>query len=121
MFFKRLGKSFVDAGRGLKLVFESEANFRVQIIAGLAALVLSVIFPLLRWERILLILLVFLVLVMEIVNTAVEYISDLLKPRLYHYVGVVKDIMAGAVFLTSLLALTIGLIIFWPHFNNLFR
>lgn len=121
MFFKRLGKSFVDAARGLKFVFQSEANFRVQTVSALVILALSIIFPLLRWERILLVLLVFFVLIMEIVNTAVEYISDLLKPRLHHYVRVVKDIMAGAVFLTALLAVVIGLIIFWPHFNILFR
>lgn len=121
MKIRRLITSFHDAWRGLSAVFRSEQNFRMQISIGLVALVLAVILPLKNWEVILIILLIILVLVMEILNTAFEYVSDLIKPRLNHYVYMLKDIMAGAVFLTSLGALIIGLIIFVPHFINLFK
>ena len=117
----RLLKSFNDAARGLKFVFKSQQNFRVQVFAAIIALSAAVIFPLRTWEIIVIILLVLLVLVMEILNTAIEQLNDLLKPRLHHYVRVVKDAMAGAVFLTSLTALIIGLIIFLPHFINLLK
>lgn len=113
-------KSLKHAGRGLKFVFKSELNFRIQTLAAAVAIILAFVFPLLRWERILIFLLIILVLLMEILNTAVEYLNDLLKPRLHHYVGVVKDIMAGAVLLVSLSALGIGLYIFLPYFLKLF-
>lgn len=118
---KRLIDSFKDAGRGLKYVFINEQNFRIQIAASAMLLILSLYFPLRIWELILVILLILLVLIMEILNTALEKFNDLLKPRLHHYVGVIKDIMAGGVLLTSAVALIIGLIIFVPHLVNLFE
>lgn len=121
MSLHRLLKSFADAFRGLKHVFKSEQNFRMQVLLGLFVFVAAAYFPLRSWEVILLILLVLLVLLVEILNTAFENFSDLLKPRLHHYVGVVKDIMAGAVLLTSLVALIVGTIIFYPHLENLIK
>lgn len=118
---KRLFDSFRDAGRGLKHVFVNEQNFRIQIVMSVVVLILAFYFPLRTWELILVILLILLVLIMEILNTALEKFNDLLKPRLHHYVRVTKDIMAGGVFLTSMVALIIGLIIFIPHLVDLFK
>lgn len=121
MSLRRLLNSFVAAMRGLKHVFKSEQNFRIQVLAGLLVLVAAFYFPLHNWETILLILLVLLVLLVEILNTVFEYFSDLLKPRLHHYVGVIKDVMAGAVLLTSLVALVVGIIIFYPYLKDLIK
>ena len=121
MSLHRLLKSFADAVRGLTHVFKSEQNFRIQVLLGLFVFIAAAYFPLHSWEVILLILLTLLVLLVEILNTAFEHFSDLLKPRLHHYVGVVKDIMAGAVLLTSLVALVIGIIIFYPYLENLIK
>lgn len=121
MLWRRFLKSFTDAGKGLGHVFRSEQNFRIQSVLGILVLVASFIFPLLVWERILVILLVLLVLLIEILNTVFEYFSDLLKPRLNHYIGVIKDVMAGAVLLTSLVAMVVGLMIFYPHLASLLK
>lgn len=121
MSIKRLLKSFADAFRGLKYAFLHEQNFRIQIFLALVVVVFTFIFPLKIWEIILLILLVITVLTVELLNTALEYFADLLKPRLHHYVSVVKDIMAAAVLISSLGALVIGLIIFLPHFIGLLK
>jgi len=110
-----------DALRGLKTVFKSEQNFRIQILVGLMVVILAVFFPLKIWEIILLILLLVQVLVMELLNTALEYFTDLLKPRLHHYVLLIKDVMAAAVLLIALGAAAIGLIIFLPHFIKLLQ
>jgi diacylglycerol kinase len=53
---------------------------------------------------------------MELLNTALEYFTDLLKPRLNHYVKLVKETMAAAVLVTALTAVVVGLMIFIPHF-----
>ncbi len=121
MSLRRLLKSFADATRGLKYVFKSEQNFRIQALLGFLVFIAAAYFPLRSWEVILLILLVLLVLLVEILNTAFEHFSDLLKPRLHHYVYVVKDIMAGAVLLTSLVALVVGAIIFYPYLEDLIK
>jgi diacylglycerol kinase len=115
MFFSRLIKSFSAAARGLVHVFKSEQNFRIQVLLGALVLLGAFFLPLQTWERILVILLVLLVLLVEILNTVFEYFSDLLKPRLHHYIYIIKDVMAGAVLLTSVVALVIGIIIFYPY------
>ncbi len=118
---RRLQQSFIDAWRGVAYVFKTERNFRIQIAASLLAIGAAIYFPLHTWELVLVIILVVMVLTTELLNTALEKFSDLLKPRLHHYVGVIKDIMAGAALLTSLGALIIGLIIIFPHFISLFK
>ena len=121
MSLRRLINSFVDATRGLKHVFKSEQNFRIQILIGFLVLIAAAFLPLRSWEVILIVLLVLLVLLVEILNTVFEYFSDLLKPRLHHYVRVIKDVMAGAVLLTSLVAVIVGTIIFYPYLESLFK
>jgi undecaprenol kinase len=54
------------------------------------------------------------------VNTALERTMDILKPRVHPYVRTVKDVMAGAVLITTLGAAAMGLFIFWPFIAPLF-
>lgn len=112
---KRLLISFKTAFEGLVFVFKTEPNFRLQILLAIFALFLSYIFQLRVHEWIVVILLIMIVLVMEILNTALEQFTDLLKPRLHHYVKAIKDIMAAAVVVTAFGALLVGIIIFWPY------
>lgn len=120
---KRIGRflrSFKFALKGLLIVFKEEQSFRVQLLATLVVLVLGIFFRIKKWEAIILILVASLVLVLELINSTLERIIDYLKPRLHHYVEVVKDIMAAAVLLASLGAAAIGALIFYPYLANLF-
>ena len=62
-----------------------------------------------------------LLLILEIINTIFERLLDLLKPRLHQYVKDIKDMTAAAVFISSLAAIIIGLIIFLPPLIQLFN
>lgn len=115
---KRLYKSFQYAFKGLVKIFREEQNLRVQAIAGLAALFFGWYFKLARLEWVLLFSTISLVILTEIINSAVERITDVLKPRIDSYVKEIKDIMAAAVMLASLAALVVGSLIFIPHFFN---
>lgn len=117
----RFAKSMAAAARGIIHVFKTEQNFRLQLLAGSAVIIAAFYFQLVSWQIIFLIFLVTMVLTMELLNTALEYFADLLKPRLHHYVYVIKDIMAGAVLVVALGALIIGFIIFLPHFISLVK
>lgn len=119
MSVRRFGKSLKDAISGLISAYKSEQNLRIQVIAAIIVIIAAAYFPLKAWESLLVILMVFFVLVMELLNTALEKFIDLLKPRLHYYAKVVKDIMAAAVFLTSLCALIVGTVIFLPYLINL--
>ncbi len=117
----RLRQSVGDALRGLTFTFSSEQNFRIQIVGALVVFLGAWYFHLPLWQIIVLLLLVALVLILELINTAVEYFTDLIKPRMNHYVATIKDIMAGAVLVASLTAFIIGLMIFLPYFLALVK
>jgi diacylglycerol kinase len=118
---KRFFQSFRDAYEGIRFAFEHESNFRFQLFAALVVLFFTAWLPLRGSELLLVLVMVFMVLVVELLNTAIERFIDLLKPRLHHYAKTVKDVMAGAVFLTSLAALIVGIIIFTPYVVRLFK
>ena len=112
---KRLFKSFKYALRGFIKTLKEEQNLKVQSIAGLLVLIMAWYFNVSRIEWVLLILVIGLVVLMEIANSAVERIADVLKPRINTYVKEIKDITAAAVLLSSIIAVIVGLIIFWPY------
>ena len=113
--FQQLGKSFYYAWRGLCYTWEREQNFKIQIICALLVVIVALILKIGIIGISLLLLVIALVLVLELVNTAAERFSDALKPRLTPYVEVIKDLMAAAVFIASLVALIIGLLLFGPE------
>ena len=110
--WKRLRKSFGYAVRGFLKVWHNEQNFRVEMTVGCAVIVVALLLRVSFTDLAILILTIGFVLLMEIVNSLVELLSDLLKPRLDHYVKTVKDVGAAAVMTASLTAIFIGLIIF---------
>ncbi|HEU0050878.1 MAG TPA: diacylglycerol kinase family protein [Patescibacteria group bacterium] len=112
-------RSFRHAARGFSYAFHMERNFRVQCIIAVLVLIALFLVPLAIWERVILLSMIMTVLVLELLNTGIERLIDLLKPRLDEYVKDVKDVMAAAVLLASIFAVIIGVVIFWPHFMRL--
>jgi diacylglycerol kinase len=110
-----LKQSFRAAARGILVTFKEERTFRVMTAAALLMIAFVTVLPLAAWERVLLLLLTGSVLVLELVNSMVERLVDLLKPRLSAYVGEVKDLMAGAVLVAALFAAVLAILILLPH------
>ena len=115
----RLLKSFSYALKGLGRIFREEQNLRVQSIIAIISLVIGFILRISAVEWCLIIFAIVLVILMETVNSAVERMADVLKPRIHSYVKEMKDIMAAAVMIASLLSIAVGLIIFIPYFLSL--
>lgn len=115
------GKSFGYALRGIGYTLQHERNFRIQCFVGLVILVLSFLFDMKSYEKIILSMMIAFVLVLELFNTTIEMFLDLLKPRLSSQVELVKDIMAGAVLIASIGSLFVGCIIFVPYIVELVR
>ena len=113
---KRLVNSFKYAFKGLIKVFREEQNFRVQIFFAAIIVICGLFLRIGRSEWALVAIAISIVLLMEVINSAVERITDALKPRIDKYAKEIKDIMAAAVFLSSLLAAVIGIIVFLPYF-----
>lgn len=117
--FKSLARSFGHAFRGLALAFRSERSFRLQVVAAFAVIVVLVVLPLDLWERAILLLVTMFVLVLELLNSSLERLVDLAKPRLHEYAGDIKDLMAGSVLLAAMFALVLGLLILGPKLADI--
>ncbi len=103
------------AWHGLTYTFKHERNFQIHCGVALGVVLLAVILGLSPVEKSILFLVIALVLGMELTNTAFERVIDMLKPRVHPYARIVKDVMAGAVLMTAVLAIAIGVLVFLPH------
>jgi diacylglycerol kinase len=112
---KRLTKSFHYSIKGLSKTFRDEPNLKIQSIIAIIVITLGCFLNIEKWEWIMIIFAIGLVIIAELVNSAVERITDVLKPRINGYVKEIKDIMAAAVFVSALIAVIVGLIIFVPY------
>jgi undecaprenol kinase len=113
--WKRLVKSFKFAFRGLGTLIKKEQNFRIHLIAAVFILFLSVYFKIALWQWAVIVMMVALIFILEMLNTVFERLVDMLKPRLHHYVGEIKDIMSAMVLVAALAAVILALIIFLPY------
>ncbi len=112
---KRLFKSFKYAFKGLIKTFREEQNLKIQSFFAVVALILGWHFQIDRFDWIMLVFVIGLVILMELANSAVERVTDVLRPRINTYVKEIKDIMAAAVMIASIVAVIAGVIIFWPY------
>ncbi|MCD4670381.1 MAG: diacylglycerol kinase family protein [Actinomycetia bacterium] len=111
-----LANSFRYAGRGILRVFRSERSFRLQILAFILVVIAGFIFRITGIEWILILIAGSTVLVSEMINTAVEYIIDLVTEEYRILAGHIKNVTAGAVLVSAIIAAIVGLIVFVPYF-----
>jgi undecaprenol kinase len=112
-------KSFRYASNGLKDAFKSEHNLRFHFLAGFIAVNLGYIFSISTLEWAVVAIAITLVIVMELVNTIVEKIVDVIIPQISETARAIKDISAAVVLFTALSSLIVGLLIFIPKIINL--
>jgi diacylglycerol kinase len=117
----KFARSIRFAWHGIVLLARQEQSFRIQLLAAAAVAVLAAWLGLSRAEIALLSVVISSVLVLELLNSAVERLVDLFKPRIHQYAEEVKDIMAGAVFVSSIGAAVVGVIVFYPRVTELLK
>lgn len=108
-------ESFAYAMRGLSYVFKNEKNFQNEVAVAILIIVAMIYFQVTRAEVVVLVLVIMGVLIMELFNTVMERVVDILKPRIHPYARLIKDLMAASVLLCSILAVIVGIMIFYPY------
>lgn len=93
---------------------------RIHLLITAIVLALGLFLGLSRVDWLFLLLAIALVLVAEMLNTAVEVVVDLVSPDFHPLAGRAKDVAAGAVLLAALHAVVAGVLIFGPHLQQLF-
>mgnify|MGYP003393042452 CR=1 FL=1 len=114
--FQKIINSFGNAISGLRTVLVEERNFKIELFIGVIVLIFAYYFDFSTVEWILCIVAIVLVLMSEIVNTAIEDLSTKVEPNHDPVIGRIKDMTAGLVLVSSIGALFIGLMVFWNHF-----
>lgn len=114
MDIRRRINSFRFAFQGLADLFRTQPNARIHLLLALAAVCAGLWLSISRAEWIALGLCIALVLALEAVNTALEYLTDLVSPAQHPLAGKAKDAAAAAVLLAAAGAALTGGLIFLP-------
>lgn len=117
--YTKLYHSFGYATRGLIRLISTEQNARVHFLLTCFAGAMAIGFHISRVEAALLFFAVVLVFAIEIINTAVERLLDLVHPEHHEQITFVKDALAGAVLIAAIIAGVVFFLIFYPHLKAL--
>ncbi len=109
-------KSFDYSIQGIITFFKHEHNAWIHAVAAILVIVLGWYCKLTLMEWCWITLAIGLVLLAEMFNTAIEYLTDLASPEIHPLAKKTKDVASGAVLMASLVAVVIGLLIFIPKF-----
>jgi len=107
-------RAFKFAFKGLVVGF-GERSLRFHAVALVLVVVLGFVLQVTAGEWCLLLLCIGLVVSAELMNTAIERLTDLVSPGFNEKAGQVKDLAAGAVLAASIVAAVVGALIFGKH------
>ena len=113
--------SFSYAFGGIKYTFKNSRNFKIQVLCAFFTLIMASILKIDKSDYLILLVTIFSVLVLEILNTSIESLVDLVvKKKFSNLAKISKDCSAGAVLLASINSVIIGLCLFIPKIKLLF-
>lgn len=114
---RKFRASFLHALDGIKVILKEERNMRHHAALGFIPIALGFYFQIAAWEWAFILTCIFLVIMMEFVNTIFETVVDMITDYEFHPLAKrAKDIAAGAVLVSATFAVTIAALIFIPKF-----
>ena len=114
-------RSFGYALEGLAYLVRTQRNFRIHLLIAAAAAAAGLILDLGATEWAILAVTIALVIMTEALNTGIELAVALASPERRPEAKAAKDIAAGAVLLSAIAAVAVGLLLFGPRLVALFR
>ncbi|MBO3116500.1 diacylglycerol kinase family protein [Winogradskyella sp. DF17] len=107
-------KSVGFAFKGMLILLKTEASIKIQVVIAVFVTIGGFYFNISNTEWIAQITMIGLVMSMEGMNTAIEHIADFVHPEKHEKIGLIKDVAAGAVFISALIAVIVACIIYLP-------
>lgn len=114
-------KSFVYAAKGIGYCFKNELNFKIHLLAAGVIIVMGFWLSINIIEWLFIIACCSLVLAMEMLNTAMEKMCDMVSKEFNLLIKIIKDVSAGAVFVCAVGSCIIGALIFIPKIIHQFK
>ena len=121
MSIKKRIHSFGFALKGMAILFKTQPNARIHLMAILLVTVASFLLRVSTTEWCFIVISFAMVLAAEAFNTAIEFVVDLTSPDYHPLAGKAKDVAAAAVLITAIGAAIIGIVVFLPKLLNLLR
>lgn len=112
-------KSFGYALNGLREALVNEPNFRVHCIIATVVLIFAVALGLTLTQMAILVLTIGFVLLLELVNTSLEKVTDIISPQIKKEAKIAKDVAAASVLVSAIIAVIVGIILFLPQIKLL--
>ena len=107
-------ENFKFAFEGVAIALKRGRNIKIMFGFAVLAIVLSFAANINKTEWVLIVLIISMVLGLEMLNTALEALTDLVSPEFHSLAKVAKDMAAGAVLICSIASVIIGYLIFLP-------
>lgn len=111
---KKLRNSFNYALQGIFTALKEEQNMKIHFIIMLIVIIAGFLYHISYIEWIVCLLLFAFVISLELINTAIETTVDIASPEFNEKAKIAKDVAAGAVLVSAIISVLIGLIIFIP-------
>ncbi|PYI51755.1 diacylglycerol kinase family protein [Paenibacillus flagellatus] len=118
---RKFRRSFRYAYEGLKYALATQQNMQFHFSVAVLSLVLAIVFKLPKTEILFVLLAVTLVIVCELINTAVEKAVDLAMPDRHPLAKIAKDVAAAAVLVSAVFAAIVGMVVFYEPIDRLIR
>lgn len=116
---RNLMDSFNFAFQGIIYALKTQRNMQIHFVATIVVLLMSLFFHLTRLELVLLIATIAMVLVTEMINTAIEAAIDLMTDQYNIFAKIAKNVAAGAVLIAAINAVVVAYLLFFQHLNPL--
>jgi len=117
----KLLRSFAFAFNGIKICFDSETNFKIHVLLTVVIILFGIGFHISAGEWLAILFCIAFVVAMEMMNTAVEKLCDIVHLDIHPGIKLVKDISAGAVLVSAIISFVISCIIFLPKIIHLIK
>lgn len=111
--------SFNHAIEGIVYALRTQRNMRVHFLAAAVVLLVALVLDISRLEMVALLFAIGLVLTAELVNTSVEAVVDLVVDRPDPLAKVAKDVAAGGVLVSALIAVAVGYVVFFDRARDI--
>src|SRR5918998_3999426 len=108
-----VGRGFQHAYQGIVSAVRTQRNLRFHFFAGIGALVAGLLVGVSELELAVLVLTIVVVFVVEMLNTALEFVVDLVTTEYHPLAKLAKDVSAGAVPVPSAGAVLVGPLVLW--------
>ena len=117
---KRLRNSFKYAFQGVKQTYIGEQNMKLHTIIAIIVVVCGFVFKISYMEWLICLVLICLVLMAEFFNTSIEYVVDLISPKIHPLAKAAKDTASAGVLIMAIISAIAGCMIFIPKILKVF-